>query len=266
MRQNRTMSWCASLSPVRLEEVKALQVFSGLAKRRILYLEVLYMKRERLRRLTMAALCGAVAFVLMYFSFSVPVLSPFAEFDLSALPEMIGGFILGPVGAIEIIVIKIALKLLLKGSSSLLTGEILNFILSLAHVLPALLYYRRHRTKKGAIIGLALGTLICVVISVFGNIYLTFPLFIKLYGMNWENIISACSAVNPWIKDIPTMIAFSIVPFNLLSRSITSLLTFLVYKKLSVPIKKLIQEQGGTEDELQRGQSSDLPTGSGTHV
>ena len=105
-----------------------------------------------------------------------------------------------------------------------------------------------------------------MVISVFGNIYLTFPLFIKLYGMNWENIISACSAVNPWIKDIPTMIAFSIVPFNLLSRSITSLLTFLVYKKLSVPIKKLIQEQGGTEDELQRGQSSDLPTGSGTHV
>ena len=147
-----------------------------------------------------------------------------------------------------------------------LTGEILNFILSLAYVLPALLYYRRHRTKKGAIIGLALGTLICVVISVFGNIYLTFPLFIKLYGMNWENIISACSAVNPWIKDIPTMIAFSIVPFNLLSRSITSLLTFLVYKKLSVPIKKLIQEQGGTKDELQREQSSDLPTGSGTHV
>ena len=183
MRQNRAISWCASLSPVRLEEVKALQVFSGLAKRRILYLEVLYMKRERLRRLTMAALCGAVAFVLMYFSFSVPVLSPFAEFDLSALPEMIGGFILGPVGAIEIIVIKIALKLLLKGSSSLLTGEILNFILSLAYVLPALLYYRRHRTKKGAIIGLALGTLICVVISVFGNIYLTFPLFIKLLGI-----------------------------------------------------------------------------------
>lgn len=224
------------------------------------------MKRQRLRRLTMAALCGTVAFVLMYFSVSVPVLSPFANFDLGALPELIGGFILGPVGAVEIITVKIALKLLLKGSSSLLTGELLNFILSLAYVLPALLYYRSHRTKQGAIIGLTLGTLICVVISVFGNIYLTFPLYIKLYGMDWDSIISACSAVNPWITNIPTMIAFSIIPFNLISRSITSVITFLVYKKLSVPIKKLIQEQGGTDDEIQHGQEADLPAGRNSHV
>lgn len=211
------------------------------------------MEKQKLRRLTMAALCGAVAFVLMYFSFSVPVLSPFADFDLSAVPVLIGGFILGPVGAIEIIVVKIALKLLFKGSSSLLTGELINLILSLAYVLPALLYYRRHRTKKGAVIGLTLGTLICVVVSVFANICITFPLYIKLYGMNWDGIISTCSAVNPWIKDIPTLVAFSVIPFNLLSRSITSLLTLLLYKKLSVPIKRLIQEQGGNENEIQHG-------------
>ena len=200
------------------------------------------MEKQKLRRLTMAALCGAVAFVLMYFSFSVPVLSPFAEFDLSALPELIGGFILGPVGAIEIITVKIVLKLLFKGSSSLLTGELINFILSLAHVMPALYYYRKHRTKKGAAIGLALGTVSCVVVSVFANIYVTFPIFIWLYGMNWDQIISMCTAVNPWITSIPTMVAFSIVPFNLLARSVTSLLALLLYKKLSVPIKKLLQK------------------------
>ena len=178
------------------------------------------MKKGSLRRLTMAALCGAVAFVLMFFSFSVPVLSPFAEFDFSALPELIGGFILGPIGAIEIIVVKIGLKLLFKGSSSLLTGEAMNLILSLAYVLPALFYYRKHRTKKGAII------------------YVIFPIYIKLYGMNWEGILEMCSAVNPWITSIPTMVAFSIVPFNLISRVVTSLITLLVYKKLSIPMKK----------------------------
>lgn len=211
------------------------------------------MGKQKIRRLTMTALCGAVAFVLMYFSFSIPVLSPFASFELSAVPELIGGFILGPVAAIEIVIIKIGLKLLFKGSSSLLTGEILAFILSLSHVLPALLYYRGHRTKKGAAIGLALGTGICVVISVFANICITFPLYIQLYGMNWDGIISTCSAVNPWIKDIPTMVAFSVIPYNLLARSVTSLLTFLLYKKLSVPIKRLIQEQGGNENEIQHG-------------
>jgi riboflavin transporter FmnP len=199
------------------------------------------MTKQKLRRLTMAALCGAVSFVLMLFSFSVPILSPFANFDFSALPELIGGFILGPVGAIEIIVVKLLLKVLFQGSNSMLTGELINLILSVSYVLPALLYYRRHKTKKGAAIGLVIGTVVSVVVSIFANIYLTFPLYIKLYGMNWDSIIEICTAVNPWITNIPTMVAFSIVPFNLVSRAVTSFITFLVYKKLSVPIKKLIQ-------------------------
>ena len=33
-------------------------------------------------------------------------------------------------------------------------------------------------------------------------------------------------------------VAFSIVPFNLISRVVTSLITLLVYKKLSIPMKK----------------------------
>lgn len=196
---------------------------------------------SKLRRLTMAALCGAVAFVLMYFSFSVPVISPFAEFDLSALPELIGGFILGPVGAIEIITVKIGLKLLFQGSSSMLTGEVQNFLLSTAYVLPAVVFYRRHRSKKGALIGLALGTVISIVLAVITNVYLIFPAYIKLYGMNWEGIIDMCAAVNPWIDSIPTMVAFSIIPFNVISRVVTACITMLVYKKISVPLKKLIQ-------------------------
>lgn len=199
------------------------------------------MKTERLRRLTTAALCGAVAFVLMYFSFSVPVLSPFAEFDASALPELIGGFILGPTGLVEIVSVKILLKLVFKGTSSMLTGEVQNFILSLSYALPAVLYYRRHKTKHGAVIGLLLGSVISIVTAVLTNLYLIFPAFIKLYGMNWDSIINMCSAVNPWIKNIPSMVAFSIVPFNIISRAVTSLATMLVYKKISVPIKKLIQ-------------------------
>lgn len=199
------------------------------------------MKQQKIRRLTMAALCGAVAFVLMYFSFSVPVLSPFAEFDASALPELIGGFILGPAGAVEIIAIKILLKLLFKGSSSMLTGEIMNFILNVSYVLPAVLYYRRHKTKKGAVAGLVLGSVISVAVAIFANIYITFPAYIKLYGMNWDSIIEMCSAVNPWIHSIPTMVAFSIIPFNVISRAVTSLVTVLIYKPLSKPIKKLIQ-------------------------
>ena len=199
------------------------------------------MKKNNLRRMTLAAVMGAVAFVLIFINFGVPFLSPVAEFDLSALPELIGGFILGPVGAVMIIVVKLGLKLAIQGTESMFTGEIQNFLLSVAYVLPAVLYYRRHRTKKGAAMGLAIGAIISVIVAIFTNLYIIFPFYIKLYGMNWDGIVAMFSAVNPWIHSVPTMVAFSVVPFNLISRTITAVLAFITYKKLSVPLKKMIQ-------------------------
>ena len=199
------------------------------------------MKKTNLRRLTMAAMMGTIAFLLIFINFGVPFLSPVAEFDLSALPELIGGFILGPVGAVMIIVVKLGLKLAIQGTESMFTGEIQNFLLSVSYVLPAVLYYRKHRTKKGAAIGLIIGAVTSVIVAVFTNLYIIFPFYIKLYGMNWDSIVAMFSAVNPWIKNIPTMVAFSVIPFNLISRTITAVLAFITYKKLSVPLKKMIQ-------------------------
>ena len=201
------------------------------------------MKHSNLRRMTVAGLFGAIAFVLMYFSFGIPVISPFAEFDLSALPELIGGYVLGPIGAVYITVIKLLLKLLFQGTSSMFTGEVQNLILSISYVLPAILYYRKHRTKKGAIIGLALGTVISIVMAVLTNLYLIFPAYIALYGMNWDGIIEICTAANPMITNIPTFVAFSVIPFNIISRVISSVIAMLVYKKISIPLKKMLQEE-----------------------
>ncbi|MBQ0064839.1 MAG: ECF transporter S component [Firmicutes bacterium] len=199
------------------------------------------MKNSSIRVISMAAIMGAVAFVLQYFSFSIPVLSPFASFDFSALPEIVGGFILGPLGAILIIVVKLGLILVFKGTSSMFTGEVQNFILSCAYVLPAILYYRKNRTKKGAIIGLTLGSLLSVFIAIFTNLYLIFPAYIYLYGMSWESILGICNAVNPLISTKLTFVAFSVIPFNLISRAVSSVITFFLYKRISNPIKKFIQ-------------------------
>lgn len=201
------------------------------------------MKKTTLRHITMAGLFGAIAFVLMYFSFGIPVISPFAEFDLSALPELISGYVLGPLGAVYVIIIKLLLKLLFQGTSSMFTGEVQNLLLSLSYVLPAVLYYRKHRTKKGAVMGLAIGTLLSIIMAVITNIYLIFPAYIKLYGMNWDGIIEICTAANPMITNIPTFVAFSVIPFNVISRVVSSVIAMLVYKKISVPLKKMLQDQ-----------------------
>ena len=195
------------------------------------------MNNTKTNRLTLAALLGALAFLLMYFSFSIPILSPFAEFDLSAVPELIGGFMLGPAGGVEIILVKILLKLVFKGSSSMLTGEIQNFLLECAFVLPAAIYYQRSKTKKRAVAGLIIGGMASIIVLIFTNVYLIFPVYMKLYGMDWNSILRIFTEINPWIKNIPTMIAFSIVPFNIVSRTVTSVITMLIYKKISIWIK-----------------------------
>ena len=113
------------------------------------------MKRESTRRLALAGMMGAIAFVLMFLSFRTP-LNPFAELDFSALPELIGGFILGPIGALQIITVKILLKLVFQGTSTAFTGELCAYILSISYVLPAVIYYRKYHTKQGALIGFEL--------------------------------------------------------------------------------------------------------------
>lgn len=200
------------------------------------------MKKTTLRHMTVAGLFGAIAFVLMFFSFGIPVISPFAEFDLSALPELIGGYVLGPLGAVYIILIKLLLKLLFQGTNSMFTGEVQNLILSLSYVLPSIFFYRKHRTKKGAVIGLCVGSLISIIMAVITSLYLIFPAYIALYGMNWDGIIEMCAAANPMIKNIPTFVAFSVIPFNVISRLASSAIAMLVYKKISVPLKKVLQE------------------------
>ncbi len=196
------------------------------------------MNKSKTNHLTLTALFGAIAFILMFFSLSIPILSPFAELDLSAVPELIGAFILGPVGGVEIITVKLLLKLVFQSSSSMLTGEIQNFLLETAFVLPAAIYYQRHKTKKGAITGIVMGGIITIIVSILTNIYLIFPVYMKLYGMDWNSILNIFTEINPLIQNIPTMIAFSIVPFNIVSRTITSVITILVYKKISSLIKR----------------------------
>ena len=106
------------------------------------------MKNEKIRHIALVAIFGAVAFVLMFFSFNIPFLSPFAEIDLSAVMELMGGFLLGPLGGAEIIVLKVVLKLLFKGSSSMLTGEVQNILLKWLLLFQQRFFIKNIRLKK----------------------------------------------------------------------------------------------------------------------
>ena len=118
------------------------------------------MKNSRVKSLALAGILGAVAFLLMMVKINIPFLSVFADLEAAALAEIIGGFVLGPIGAIQIILIKLLLKIAISGTSTMFVGELQNFLLSCAYVLPAVLYYRKHKTKQGALVGLIIGTIV----------------------------------------------------------------------------------------------------------
>ena len=130
------------------------------------------------RYLTSTAMLSAVAFILMYFEFSIPIMPSFIAFDLSDLPALIGTFSLGPWYGVLICLIKNVLHLTV--SKSAFVGEFSNFLLGVAFVLPAGLIYKHKKTKKMAIIAAVSGSIIMGVISVFSNNFLVFPIYYRI--------------------------------------------------------------------------------------
>ena len=77
------------------------------------------------------------------------------------------------------------------------------------------------------------GTLVMTVFgSAFNAVYLL-PKFAALYGMPMEAIIGMGTKINPSITSVSTLVLFAVVPFNLLKGAIDSVLTFLLYKRIS---------------------------------
>jgi riboflavin transporter FmnP len=184
------------------------------------------------KNMILVAMMGAISMVLMMFDFSVPFAPSFLKMDISDLPVILATFMMGPMEGILTAVIKIALKLLIKGTETAFVGEIANIIGAVSYLLPAAAVYHFKKGKTGAVLALTVGTLVVSITSIFGNLYLTFPAFSKIYGLPMETIIAMGTAVNKNITDLFTMMLFAVFPFNLFKYGILSVLTFLVYKRL----------------------------------
>ncbi len=189
------------------------------------------------RRLCLTAICGAVATVLFMLEFPLPFLAPsFYELDLSEIPVMLCGFYLGPSAAVGCEALKIVLKLLLKGTSTAFVGDFSNFVVGCALVLPAVIVYHAHKSKKSALCGLMLGTLLMTVFgSVFNAVYLL-PKFSELYGIPLDAIIAMGGKIHAGVSNVSTFVLLCVVPWNLLKGCVVSLLTLLLYKRVARPL------------------------------
>ena len=125
------------------------------------------------RNLVLIAMFSALAAVLETIQVAVPFAPPFYKLDFAELPVLIGGFAMGPAQAALIAIVKNLLKLLLNGTSTYYVGELGNIIGSCMFSVPAALIYRRHKTKKTAMVALAAGVICAIVGAVFVNCAIT---------------------------------------------------------------------------------------------
>lgn len=191
------------------------------------------------RRMAVTGMFSAIALILFLFEFPLPFAPSFYELDFSELPALIGAFAFGPVTGVIIEIVKILLKLLIKGTSTAFVGDLANFVIGCSFVLPASAIYHFNKNKTGAIVSCIVGTMILTLFGTAFNAVYLLPAFSKLYKMPLDSILSMGSAVNPLMTEgsIISFVACCVAPMNLIKGGSVSLITMLIYKPLSPIIK-----------------------------
>lgn len=193
--------------------------------------------KTNVRKMVMIAMLGAISMILMWFEIPLWFAPPFYKIDLSEVPVMIGAFALGPVSGILIELIKVVLKVITKGTTTAFVGDVANFVIGCALIVPAGLIYDRQKSKKSAVIGMAVGTAVLTAVGCLVNAYVLLPLYSKAFGMPMDALIGMGSAVNPAIRGLGTFVILAVAPFNLLKGLLVSVVTLLLYKHVSPVLK-----------------------------
>lgn len=194
------------------------------------------------KNLVLMAMFGALAGVLMMFEVPLAFIAPtFYGLDFSEVPVLVGAFSMGPVAGMIIEFIKILVKLMFKPTTTGFVGEAANFVIGCALVVPAALIYHTKKSKKSAMYGMIIGTIFMAVSGIVINAVVMLPFYSKV--MPLESIIALGAAINPKVSNIWTFAIICVGPFNLIKGTLVSIVTQLVYKRVSNLIHSVGRDQ-----------------------
>ena len=176
------------------------------------------MNNKIIKRLTTTAMLTAVAVLLGYFAFPIFPNVAFLEYDVCDVFVLITSFLFGPVyGLMSTVTVALVQAFLLDKSG--VFGFLMNIVSTTALILPASIIYSKFKTKIGAAVSLAIGSVIMIAVMVVFNYFIT-PIFMG----------------------VPTAAVVGLMPFiagfNAIKVAVNSVLTFLLYKHIGKIIKK----------------------------
>ena len=186
---------------------------------------------------------SAIATVIYYLDFPVPLMPGFIKLDLSNVISLLAGFSMGPIAGVIVCLIKNVIQLIIKGLGTTMgIGNIFDFVTSAAFVLTASVIYHKKKSKNYIvvfyypIISCIIGTLVFTVISLPLNYFIVYPIYFKAFGGE-AAILGMYQQIMGSVKNIFSALCIFNLPFTFVKGIICALVTILIYKPLS-PILK----------------------------
>lgn len=186
------------------------------------------------RYLAKIGMLSAIATILMFFEVPIPLMPVFLKLDISDLPAIIAAFLYGPMAGVLIEFIKNMLHGI--NSQTMGLGEVANFLVGIAFVLPAGILYKKLHQRRGAFISLMVGTFSMMFFASLLNYFVLLPMYQAVLHFPLEQIVQMGATANPRIVDLQSFIALAIAPFNFIKGIIISLLTLGIYSKIAAGV------------------------------
>jgi len=172
-------------------------------------------QKSTVDRLVKLGMLTALSVILVYaVHFPIFPAAAFLEYDMADVPILIGTFLYGPWWGLGLTAVVSLLQWLLVSPQSMWVGALMHFCATGSYVIAAGLIYQKHRSLKGALIGMAVGSLLQTAMMVPMNLIFT----VHFYGVPKDTVVAL----------LPT----AIIPFNAIKTVANSLITFLLYKRV----------------------------------
>lgn len=173
------------------------------------------------KKIAGTAVFSALAFIISLLEFPIFPAAGFLKLDFSATFILLSGFIFGPISAVIASFVKELLRFLI-GSGTGGVGEVANFIVTMSFVLLPVIVYTFKKGLKTVIATLVISCFLMAGAALLANKFIMFPLYAgeaaaQMFSALWKYVLF----------------------FNLIKAAVISLLTILLYKRVSGWIKKI---------------------------
>ena len=171
-------------------------------------------KKNPTKKLVVLALFTALAYVISFLSFPIFPAAPFLKLDFGNVFIMLSGFLFGPLEAIAVALVKELLALI--GTTTGGVGQIADFLMTSSFVILPSILYRFRKGLKSVALSLCGACVIGTVTAALVNRFITFPLY-----------------MGPAAPAVFGSLIWYVVGFNILKTVSISIITVLLYKRLS---------------------------------